>query len=62
MTVFGRSSRPEFSLPAGSRLVTALSSSRIGSSSLQEPQVSPPSPAPVSVAPMVLDSFPAPAP
>jgi len=56
-TVFGRSSRPEFSSPAGSGLVMALSSSGIGSSSLQEPRVSPLSPASV-----VLDSLPAPAP
>lgn len=40
-------------------MVTALSSSRIGSSSLQEPWVSPPSPTPVSLAPVVLDSLPA---
>jgi hypothetical protein len=61
-TVFGRSSWPEFSSPTGSGLVTALSSFGIGSSSLQEPRVSPPSPTPVSLPPVVLDSLSAPAP
>jgi hypothetical protein len=61
-TVFGRSSWPVFSSPAGSGLVTALSSFGIGSSSLQEPRVSPPSLTPVSLPLVVLDSLPAPAP